>query len=1087
MWMLEANMANFISKDILVCCDGWLDFASLWLKVVENFSVFEFGKVVHAHSLVNLKDLLVQALVDAKTTSVPERPVATSSLQPPSLSGNQYSFDFLDDVVVASFFSFVSRSNRDIQSTFPWIHEESLLESVRNHFGKSVLSFVRQCVQPFVVTHPSQYLSVVMSVYLPILKHALSRQSLSVDDLRQRLPYKTGGPKSFLRKRHWLQYSAGLSPLCADVSDLYTVESSIVPCDGAEMYGASKLDKFDVFNLSGENVEGLYGTVSSREAMAHYSRVEDWSTFASVVKSRLKDNAFTSGATGGVCVFLPCFAGSELLEKFLEVYEGLLACAISYPCLKLFVLFDAMLMSEEEVVRSLQPFVSFVKTLNSEASMVHKSTATSEHILSQLLLIGMHPGKTGCTATAMAAEVLNKDVAVFNVSSEAWCTVTWAMRPLHVTRPVPEPRWTSSVFVVSGGNGGVGRLLVNSLRFSHRVVVLSRSGQSDVFVGSGDGDEGDEGDEVKCGELLHVPGVSQLKCNISESSEVERAFAHLKEMFGDHLHIVYVHAAGILSDGLVASQTMEKMKLVSEVKLDGLSNVLSNCDKGSVVCERVVLVSSISAVVGSPGQLNYSFCNSLMQSICKVHTIPSTTIHFGPWDPEIGGMTSKLSVATMSRIKNHSGMKFISQAQGELILPLLLHASPDELCCVRGRKPSASSSSSFSSLRLSLSSSSISAKAEDEFEPSQGIAMGFVDRVAEHEAHLSEKKTVFAFVGEVVGIEEAEVASNMPLVALGLDSLLAIDLQASFAEIGINISSEELLSSTCTCDTLQPQFDNAMRHSNTRQSAESPNANIPDEMAEKDSDNKQNVSGKGDLHQLKAAMEKLLKEHGHTTGGAEVQLYWNAFVRSVLKASDEIDIEDDADVEVEEEQNGKVSLNQRAMWYLWKTIPSPQAYNISYVGRISDGEVLDLGLFEAAVEYVVSQHECLRVVYDGETGTSSPVALKDAYVVEEVRCSDRLQTEADVLGDVKATLAEPMDISKPPVVRFRVYFLPPKPSSPTSPSSSSSSVTTSTSEGMMRTSYVGVFLHHISADFIALHTLSVHICSLSRATKRRKA
>ena len=160
---------------------------------------------------------------------------------------------------------------------------------------------------------------------------------------------------------------------------------------------------------------------------------------------------------------------------------------------------------------------------------------------------------------------------------------------------------------------------------------------------------------------------------------------------------------------------------------------------------------------------------------------------------------------------------------------------------------------------------------------------------------------------------------------------------------------------------------------------------------------------------------------------------------------------------------GELSLNQRAMWYLWRTLPSAEAYNICYVAKAT--QVLDLRVLQESLAAVVSRHRSLCQVFDEDTGDPSFLAAEDAlrFQVRELppamHADDAAAVRRHVLSSVTECLQQRWSLSEGPVVDCSVFC-----------------------SGQQQ--YVALFVHHISADFVALHTLATEWMTLYHACAR---
>ncbi len=103
-----------------------------------------------------------------------------------------------------------------------------------------------------------------------------------------------------------------------------------------------------------------------------------------------------------------------------------------------------------------------------------------------------------------------------------------------------------------------------------------------------------------------------------------------------------IHAAGIIDDGILASQDWSRFAKVFAPKVKGSWNL----HEASLTkpLDFFVLFSSIASSLGSPGQINYASANAYMDALAYFRQekgLPSLAISWGPW-AEVG-LAAKLT------------------------------------------------------------------------------------------------------------------------------------------------------------------------------------------------------------------------------------------------------------------------------------------------------------------------------------------------------------------------------------------------------------------------------------------------------------
>lgn len=151
----------------------------------------------------------------------------------------------------------------------------------------------------------------------------------------------------------------------------------------------------------------------------------------------------------------------------------------------------------------------------------------------------------------------------------------------------------SRVVLVTGGSKGIGRAMAEAFRDAgYRVAATYRSGG--------------------------VPdGVLGVTCDITDQGQVDQAFETIEKELGPVE--VLVANAGVTRDTLLMRMSDDDWQTVIDTNLTGTFRVVRRAARPMTRARfgRIVLISSVVALLGSPGQVNYSSSKAALVGMAR--------------------------------------------------------------------------------------------------------------------------------------------------------------------------------------------------------------------------------------------------------------------------------------------------------------------------------------------------------------------------------------------------------------------------------------------------------------------------------------
>ncbi len=265
--------------------------------------------------------------------------------------------------------------------------------------------------------------------------------------------------------------------------------------------------------------------------------------------------------------------------------------------------------------------------------------------------------------------------------------------------------------------------------------------------------------------------VSLVACDAGDRDSLAQLIASIPE---SRPLVAVVHAAGVLADGTLESLDAERFARVFRAKVDAAWNLHELT--ASLPLTAFVLFSSVAGILGTAGQANYAAANVYLDALCahrRAQGLVGLSLAWGPWAES--GMAARLTEADRQRLVR-SGLPPLSLAQGLAAFDASLGSNQAVRVPVRldGKAFAARGDELPALLRdlIHVGPRRVETRAA-------GLSLGH--QLKGLEPRERETRLFELVRGQAVAVlglaDEGEFDAEQPLQALGLDSLMAVELR----------------------------------------------------------------------------------------------------------------------------------------------------------------------------------------------------------------------------------------------------------------------------------------------------------------------
>jgi NADPH:quinone reductase-like Zn-dependent oxidoreductase/acyl carrier protein len=339
-----------------------------------------------------------------------------------------------------------------------------------------------------------------------------------------------------------------------------------------------------------------------------------------------------------------------------------------------------------------------------------------------------------------------------------------------------------ATYLITGGFGGLGLTLASWIveHGGRNVVLMGRSGAASA-------------EAQKALEDLRMTGarVMEARADITDGKQLADVFADVDRMMPP-LRGVF-HTAMVLDDGILLQLDRTRFRKVMSPKVDGAWNLHALTLHRPL--DFFVLFSSVSSLVGNPGQANYVAANAFLDALAhyrRSHGLPAMTINWG----HLAGVGYVSRHQELSELLTSRGFLGLAPGQAMKALTRTLQKNPIQIGVMRMDWQKVARSLSTTELSQMLSALAGTSTLEQ-----QGGEEG--SRIREALLHAKPEKCeeivqtyIREQVARVLGASASKLDADRPLNELGLDSLMGVELRNRVeSDLALSVPMRELMQS----------------------------------------------------------------------------------------------------------------------------------------------------------------------------------------------------------------------------------------------------------------------------------------------------
>jgi NAD(P)-dependent dehydrogenase (short-subunit alcohol dehydrogenase family)/aryl carrier-like protein len=327
------------------------------------------------------------------------------------------------------------------------------------------------------------------------------------------------------------------------------------------------------------------------------------------------------------------------------------------------------------------------------------------------------------------------------------------------------PFRSDGTYLITGGLGGFG-LAVAQWMVEHgarHLVLMGRSGVS-------------SSEAERTLEAMRQAGarVVVAQADVVEEQQVAEVLADIDQSMPPLRGLI--HAAMVLDDGFLSQLNRERFKRVMAPKVIGAWNL--HTQTLSAPLDFFVLFSSVTSLVGNPGQGNYVAANAFLDALAhyrRARNLPALAINWGA----IGEVGYLARHGEVGEHLGRQGLTAFTTREATAVLGQLLQQNPVQMGAININwqkwskfTPEIAVSPRFSHL---INEAQDEQKAGGQQGGADSLLNALLTAAREERQQVLESR-LCEQIARVLGASADELDTEQPLTSFGLDSLMAVEM-----------------------------------------------------------------------------------------------------------------------------------------------------------------------------------------------------------------------------------------------------------------------------------------------------------------------